>query len=231
MCQHGKLVVFILLFIVRVRGSAVQVIVCDENRFYDDCGSPCPLRCGEPPVVDCADVCLQGCQCLENYCLETNGNCLHQSLYIPPPGGFTSWPSMSTSPTWNPSTLPITDSPTNKPSASGQNQPSPPGGNPKQSISPSTSPSTTIQCGENAYFDKCGSSCPRECGRLPSFRCDDVCVEACFCDEGFCLNRKGECRRCTLFGKIITAVFNVFFGIIGKVVSFLPSRLFNGIFN
>ncbi|XP_065813942.1 IgGFc-binding protein [Labrus bergylta] len=39
-------------------------------------------------------------------------------------------------------------------------------------------------CPENSHYEPCGSACPPGCGPQPEF-CTKICVEGCFCDEGY----------------------------------------------
>jgi len=53
------------------------------------------------------------------------------------------------------------------------------------------------QCGENEEADCCGTSCPKKCFEPAAEDCAAVCVEGCFCQEGFCLDENGACVKDT----------------------------------
>lgn len=55
---------------------------CEENAYYDQCGTTCPKRCGEPPADFCPAMCVEGCQCRKGFCLEEDGTCSPDSDQI-----------------------------------------------------------------------------------------------------------------------------------------------------
>ncbi|XP_030399072.1 IgGFc-binding protein-like [Gopherus evgoodei] len=47
----------------------------------------------------------------------------------------------------------------------------------------------SLTCPRNSHYEFCGSSCPATCHRpLAPDRCEEPCVEGCFCDVGFILS-------------------------------------------
>ncbi|XP_039439707.1 zonadhesin-like [Culex pipiens pallens] len=55
----------------------------------------------------------------------------------------------------------------------------------------------STKCGCNEEFNRCGSACPETCdillGVAPRKPCIKICVEGCFCKEGFVRNQDGKC--------------------------------------
>ncbi|VDK20089.1 unnamed protein product, partial [Anisakis simplex] len=52
------------------------------------------------------------------------------------------------------------------------------------------------QCGPNEVYKYCGSACPKVCGKNDFEPCPTICVQGCFCKQGYILNRKGgQCIR------------------------------------
>ncbi|VDK17498.1 unnamed protein product, partial [Anisakis simplex] len=50
------------------------------------------------------------------------------------------------------------------------------------------------QCGPNGQFKVCGTTCPRICGRDEPELCTLNCVQGCFCNDGYILDREdGVC--------------------------------------
>uniref|UniRef100_A0A914W349 TIL domain-containing protein n=1 Tax=Plectus sambesii TaxID=2011161 RepID=A0A914W349_9BILA len=49
-------------------------------------------------------------------------------------------------------------------------------------------------CGENMEHKECGSACPPRCGVKSPGACIALCVDGCFCKEGFILSKDGS--RC-----------------------------------
>ncbi|XP_034553559.1 IgGFc-binding protein-like [Notolabrus celidotus] len=48
-----------------------------------------------------------------------------------------------------------------------------------------------LQCPEHGHYETCGSACPASCGPQPMV-CPLICVEGCFCDDGYVMSG-GEC--------------------------------------
>uniref|UniRef100_A0A8C0IRT1 VWFD domain-containing protein n=1 Tax=Chelonoidis abingdonii TaxID=106734 RepID=A0A8C0IRT1_CHEAB len=47
----------------------------------------------------------------------------------------------------------------------------------------------SLTCPQNSHYEFCGSSCPATCHRpLAPDRCEEPCIEGCFCDVGFILS-------------------------------------------
>ncbi|XP_019696294.1 chymotrypsin inhibitor-like [Harpegnathos saltator] len=54
---------------------------CPENQEWTTCGSACPERCDTDPnhPKPCILKCVIGCQCKENFVLNSNGKCVSKN--------------------------------------------------------------------------------------------------------------------------------------------------------
>ncbi|PIG81006.1 trypsin Inhibitor like cysteine rich domain containing protein [Aspergillus arachidicola] len=52
---------------------------CPENQEYKTCGSSCPLACNSPLQQACTMECVIGCQCIDGYALNSDGQCIPKS--------------------------------------------------------------------------------------------------------------------------------------------------------
>ncbi|XP_063962432.1 zonadhesin-like isoform X2 [Lytechinus pictus] len=108
---------------------------CGENESYTSCGSACPKTCENKDEEQfCITLCVQGCFCDDGFLRDENGRCVLESEC------------------------------------------------------PSTS------CGENESYTSCGSACPKTCENKDEEQfCITLCVEGCFCDDGFLRDENGRC--------------------------------------
>ncbi|KAH6991134.1 cysteine-rich/TIL venom protein 2 precursor [Ilyonectria sp. MPI-CAGE-AT-0026] len=76
-----KLSSVIFLFVTAVVASPLQEkpTKCPKNQVYTECGTACPLRCGQPPPEACTMQCVIGCQCKPGFLLNSSGSCVPPS--------------------------------------------------------------------------------------------------------------------------------------------------------
>ncbi|XP_066586968.1 serine protease inhibitor swm-1-like [Prorops nasuta] len=66
-------VLFLLFLIVAMASASPR---CNVNQVWNRCGSACPPRCNQPDPEGCIAVCVVGCQCIQGYRLNSQGNCV-----------------------------------------------------------------------------------------------------------------------------------------------------------
>uniref|UniRef100_A0A2R5L9K8 Putative conserved secreted protein n=1 Tax=Ornithodoros turicata TaxID=34597 RepID=A0A2R5L9K8_9ACAR len=80
------------------RGNCITQEDCDRcnataHEEHRNCGTPCPLVCGEPVSRNCSKQCVQGCFCMPGYIRSSrNGTCVPSSQcspQCPPNSSFT----------------------------------------------------------------------------------------------------------------------------------------------
>ncbi|VDK18738.1 unnamed protein product [Anisakis simplex] len=47
------------------------------------------------------------------------------------------------------------------------------------------------QCGPKEIYKSCGSACPKVCGKSDFVPCPAICVQGCFCKQGYVFSREG----------------------------------------
>eukprot|EP00486_Rosalina_sp_Unknown_P002764 CAMPEP_0201577772 /NCGR_PEP_ID=MMETSP0190_2-20130828/24271_1 /ASSEMBLY_ACC=CAM_ASM_000263 /TAXON_ID=37353 /ORGANISM="Rosalina sp." /LENGTH=654 /DNA_ID=CAMNT_0048010147 /DNA_START=54 /DNA_END=2018 /DNA_ORIENTATION=- len=189
---------------------AIPTVTCEENETYytvQDCKT-CDGICNIDPF--CTLSCRAGCYCdpgyvrddyggdciLEDECptdlpstTDPSNNCGDNeeynecSSYCPEsctrPSGFTACPAIC-----GPARCECMDGYVRNEFA--------------ECVLPDDCPTTmTPTClGENKEYDTCGSYCPKSCNNLLYFdtiACVDMCVEGCFCKDGYVLDIEGNC--------------------------------------
>ena len=61
-----------------VRGCDGKEPVCPERMKWNDCGTPCPLRCGKERPEICMAMCVSGCECEDDLFLTPEGTCVKE---------------------------------------------------------------------------------------------------------------------------------------------------------
>ena len=86
-------------------------------------------------------------------------------------------------------------------------------------VSPSSSSSPTMACGLNQVYSDCGTACPARCAESLPLTCVPICMEGCFCEEGYCLDENEDCVPCSI---ILNCVFcNTEKHFLGRIKSIL----------
>uniref|UniRef100_A0AC34FSN7 TIL domain-containing protein n=1 Tax=Panagrolaimus sp. ES5 TaxID=591445 RepID=A0AC34FSN7_9BILA len=49
---------------------------CGENEVWNECGSPCPPKCGQFKRPMCMTVCVPSCQCTRGFVRNFDGKCV-----------------------------------------------------------------------------------------------------------------------------------------------------------
>uniref|UniRef100_A0A914NYN6 TIL domain-containing protein n=1 Tax=Panagrolaimus davidi TaxID=227884 RepID=A0A914NYN6_9BILA len=49
---------------------------CGENEIWNECGSPCPPKCGQFKRPMCMTVCIPSCQCTRGFVRDSQGKCI-----------------------------------------------------------------------------------------------------------------------------------------------------------
>ncbi|XP_035729806.1 venom peptide SjAPI-2-like [Vespa mandarinia] len=68
-------IIFILALCI---SSIVYISACGSNAICTDCASTCPLTCenyNNPPKI-CSDICRKGCECINGYIFNSEGECV-----------------------------------------------------------------------------------------------------------------------------------------------------------
>jgi len=59
---------------------------CESNKVWQECGTACPLKCGEEAPMICTMNCVIGCQCPPGHWEDVDGSCVEDnSMCIPMP--------------------------------------------------------------------------------------------------------------------------------------------------
>jgi hypothetical protein len=61
-----------------VRGCDGKEPVCPERMKWNDCGTPCPLKCGKERPEICMAPCVSGCECEDGLFLTPEGTCVKE---------------------------------------------------------------------------------------------------------------------------------------------------------
>merc|ERR1712083_335733 len=166
-----------------------------KNSEFSRCGSPCPDVCGEDPK-SCIAECAEGCFCKEGYILSATGECISEDQCKQEQQGSCTAKKNSE---W---------------SICGSKCPAVCGKEPETCVEVCiegcfcnkgyilSAPGECIsedQCQQslctaknNSKWNICGSQCPAVCGEEPK-SCAQVCVEGCFCMDGYISTGTGHC--------------------------------------
>ena len=49
---------------------------CWKNQVYQECGTACPLKCGEEQPLHCTNQCVVGCACPSDLYMTKKGECV-----------------------------------------------------------------------------------------------------------------------------------------------------------
>ena len=55
-----------------------------------------------------------------------------------------------------------------------------------------------MACGLNQVYSDCGTACPAKCAERLPLLCDSICMEGCFCEEGYSLDENEDCVPCLI---------------------------------
>jgi len=66
-----------------LEGTCVEDHQCPSNQVWNDCGTACPLRCGEDIQKLCTLECVIGCACPHNMWLTDDGECVREEQCPP----------------------------------------------------------------------------------------------------------------------------------------------------
>lgn len=108
MKQAAIVVAVALAFISSSKAAVIQPTECPANQEWNDCGTACPNKCGEPVAFFCTMQCVIGCQCPSgwwldgDFCVEDETQCISNNIPVEPPvelepwnppllGGWTDW--------------------------------------------------------------------------------------------------------------------------------------------
>nr|XP_054765345.1 zonadhesin-like [Lytechinus pictus] len=173
---------------------------CAKGMVLDTCGAPCPEpSCSNPQPIFCRAACqnIPKCICDRNngYVRDENGDCI-QVEQCPPSCGenevFSNCDSICRRTCENKDLNLACKAPCSPgcvcDKARGFIRDRNENG---QCILESQCPP---DCGENESFTSCGSACPKTCENKDEEQfCITVCVEGCFCDDGFLRDENGLC--------------------------------------
>jgi hypothetical protein len=57
---------------------------CESNKVWQECGTACPLKCGEEEPFICTMNCVIGCQCPPGYWEDVDGSCVEDDSICTP---------------------------------------------------------------------------------------------------------------------------------------------------
>lgn len=153
--------------------------VCEHNQVWNECGTACPLRCGEEVPAFCTYNCVIGCACPDGLWLTEEGQCvreqecpeLYPELYpdVPcplhgcTPDRIGCYPGSQLKQDNNGCTLCECEDP------------------------------PVEECPHNQVFMECGTACPLKCGEPEPFICTANCVRGCACGNGLWMTEDGYC--------------------------------------
>ena len=71
--------------------ACTRKLLCPAGKKFQECGTACPLRCGQPEPLICTLQCVRGCFCPRGQYETANGKCVRKERCpapSPPPGLF-----------------------------------------------------------------------------------------------------------------------------------------------
>ncbi|XP_078511464.1 zonadhesin-like [Lissotriton helveticus] len=175
--------------------------VCGPNSKYTDCGTACPLTCGNyqnPPLI-CTYQCVQGCFCEEGYVFES----AISKRCIPPTDCGRVCPHHSKYTDCG-SACPLTCDNYENPVRACTEQCvrgcfCEEGYVLESATSKRCIPPTHCKkvCLHHSKYTDCGSACPLTCDNYenPVRACTEQCVQGCFCEKGYVLE-SATSKRC-----------------------------------
>lgn len=152
---------------------------CQHNQVWNECGTACPLRCGEEKPTFCTYNCVIGCACPYNMWLTEDGHCVTED-----------------------------NCPANKFKVEEQYDLCPLHGCTPQGLGcrgeelKKDDNGCTLcecedvpvpECPHNQVFLECGSACPDRCGEERPVACTLQCVVGCGCPQGLWMTEEGYC--------------------------------------
>jgi len=151
---------------------------CEHNQVWNECGTACPLRCGEEEPAVCTYNCVIGCACPDGLWLTDDGQCVREQecpeLY--PNYDYPSCPLHGCTP---------------------ERIGCYPGAGLKQDNNGCTlcecEDPPVQDCPHNQMWLECGSACPDKCGEERALICTANCVIGCGCPQGMWETQEGYC--------------------------------------
>uniref|UniRef100_A0AC35GR19 TIL domain-containing protein n=1 Tax=Panagrolaimus sp. PS1159 TaxID=55785 RepID=A0AC35GR19_9BILA len=81
--MNAKIVLCFVVFIFFqnfVTARNINSKKCGENEQWNECGSACSRKCGDPETLICPAVCVSECQRIRGFVLNSDGKCIPSEL-------------------------------------------------------------------------------------------------------------------------------------------------------